>query len=78
MFSAFVLRLEKTAVSGSSYRRRLRPVERDLLADVFLGAAAGNCSDSFFSMDSLFVAGTTLCHAVIPVTGLYSAIKKPS
>ena len=29
-------------------------------------------------MDSLLFAGTTLCHAIIPVNKLYSAIKKPS
>jgi hypothetical protein len=42
------------------------------------GGSIENCSDSVLSMESRFAAGTTLSHAVAPVTGLYSAMRKPS
>ena len=56
----------------------LRLFNRELFGPGFVSTITGNCSASLFSIDSRFVAGTTLCQAVMPVTGLYSAMKKPS
>ena len=44
----------------------------------FASGDGGNCTESFFSIASLLVAGRTLYQDVAPLIGLYSAIRKPS